>query len=381
MYIILAVILVLILYTFQFRLYQRKWSDRLKVNARFNIGEVYEGEEASLQETIENAKLLPLPMVKMKLQLSRKLLFHEKENTSVSDFFNRTDIYTIKANQRVIRTLKFTCSKRGYFDFHEVDVLGSDLFLTKEFVHKVDTASSLYVYPKKCDSDILEPVLNKVNGEIVTKRNYVDDPFLLRGIREYQTYDSMKNINWKASAKTGELMVNMHDYTSKRSLRVFLYLEDSGLRKENEIKELCISMVMSLVDEYAEISVPVCFYSNTSDVLTGEYIHLDEGCGKGFTLAVKKSLARINLDKRGYSYNDSIMGYLNSDAKDSFTVIISPYMKKDFQDMLIEYSMKNSDFCWICPFYKDSLLKVDDSLLSKTIQIDGSVAIYEASKN
>lgn len=381
MYILFAALFVLLLYMAQFELYKRTWANKLKVSARFNIFEVYEGEDASLEETIENAKLLPLPMVTMKLQLSRKLLFHEKENTSVSDFYNRTDIYAIKSSERVIRTLKFTCSKRGYYDFNGVDVIGTDLFLSNEFVKKINTSSFLYVFPKICDSHLIDPILNKINGEMRTKRNLVEDPFELRGIREYQTYDSMKNVNWKASAKTDDLMVNMHDYTTRSSLRIFLHLEDSSYRREDELKELCISMAMAVIEEFSMKSVPVCFYTSTMDCITNEYIHLDEGCGEGFTYASKKALARIDLSKGSYSLEDSILNYLYDAQKDSYTVIVSSYLKPEFQDAIHKLTDKDCDFSWICPHYMDSSLKVYDSLKSNTHEIDAKEAllIYEKS--
>jgi uncharacterized protein (DUF58 family) len=68
-----------------------------------------------------------------------------------------------------------------------------------------------------------------VNGVMQTKRQFLEDPFEYRGMREYQPYDDMKSINWKATAKTGDFKVNLHDFTTVRSVRIFLNLEDTGI--------------------------------------------------------------------------------------------------------------------------------------------------------
>ena len=58
------------------------------------------------------------------------------------------------------------------------------------------------------------------------RRWIVDDPFMLAGVREYQYGDSMRDVNWKATAKTGNLQVNQRDFTADRRLMVYLNVED-----------------------------------------------------------------------------------------------------------------------------------------------------------
>ena len=134
MYIVFAAVLALLLYEFQYILYKKRWFYGLKTDAFFKVSEAMAGDEATLTEVIENRKGLPLPMVKVKLQLSRKLEFTETNSAKVSDYFYRTDIYAIGANPKVTRTINFTCRHRGYYDFHGVDVVGTDLFFSWDFV-------------------------------------------------------------------------------------------------------------------------------------------------------------------------------------------------------------------------------------------------------
>ena len=51
-------------------------------------------EQATLTEVIENRKLLPLAYLNVKFQVSRNLVFQNMENTSVSDFNYKNDVFS-----------------------------------------------------------------------------------------------------------------------------------------------------------------------------------------------------------------------------------------------------------------------------------------------
>lgn len=381
MYIIVAAAFVVFLYWLQLQIYSKKWSENLKADAYFGVSEVFEGEGADLTETLENAKWLPLPMVKMKLQLSRKLLFRDRDNSVVSDYFYRTDIYSIWPNQKVTRSMKFICSKRGYYDFRGIDLVGSNLFFTKEYVESVDTTSHLYVFPKLYNPEIMEPIFNKINGDVLTKRNLVEDPFELRGIREYQPYDGMKNINWKASAKTDDLMVNVHDYTTHRTIRVFVDFEKPKVMTREEILELCISMAAANVAKYAQNGVLVSIYANSHDILTDKPLIMDPGCGENFLRGVNRALARIDLSKNAYSFRKLYGELVTDEADDSYSVIYSANMQDDFQKLLLEMVDRKKDFCWICPKYAEDDFEVDENLREYCLMVKAEEALYEISNS
>lgn len=379
MYILFAAIFILLLYYLQSYVYRTRWSDKLKTDAFFSVNEVFEGEGAELTETIENAKWLPLPMVKIKLELSRQLRFRDTENSVVSDYFYRTDIYSIGPNQKVTRSMKFRCTARGYYTFRGVDVIGTGLFFSNEYVESVDTSSFLYVFPKLHNPGIMEPVLNRINGETLTKRNLAEDPFEFRGIREYQPYDTMKNINWKASAKTGDLLVNVHDYTSHRTIRVFIDLDRPKMITKDEVIELCISMAAANIAEYAQNGIPVSVYSNGCDIITGTPLFIDEGCGEYFLRGTNRSLARIDLSKKNADFRKTFENQLFDDTTDSYTVIYSANMQQEFQNVLMELKDRNKDFCWVFPKYKDEDFEIAEELKENCLLVTAEEALYELS--
>lgn len=379
MYIILVAALGAFLFFVQAGIYKRNWKKNLNVKAFFTRQEAKAGEEASLTEVIENVKALPLPVVKMKLQLSRKLLFRENENTAVSDYFNRTDIYSIKPYEKVTRTITFLCKERGYYDFNCIDVIGSDLFLWASYVETFESNSNLYVYPKPYEREIIEPLLDEINGEIKVKKNLVTDPFEYKGIREYQPYDSLKYINWKASAKTGDLLVNERDYTAKRRIRILLNFENATILKHDELLEMSISIAIASVIYFSKQGISVGIYGNSKDILTDEKLCVDLGWGEGHINMINRALARIDLEKTASPFDKAFVKDALLEDTDSYVIVISPNETDEFQEVLLDIKNSGRDVRWICPVYKSSQFEIEPDLSDITRLVGAEEALYEIS--
>lgn len=380
MYILFAALFAFLLYICEHTIYKRLWNKNLHVDAHFLVNEAFVGDEASLVETIENSKSLPLPTVKMKLQLSKDLDFKDKDNSKVSDFFYRTDLYSIGPKERVKRTINFKCGKRGYYDFHGIDVVAADLLFSSEFVMECGAKSFLYVYPKPYRLRNYEPIVNRINGDILTKDKFLEDPYEFKGIREYQTFDSLKNVNWKASAKSESLMVNMHANTAEKTIRIFLNFENDTIYEEAELKELSISIAAALAVDYCKNGIELSLFSNAPDILTGDLSIVEGGSGDSHIGALNRTFARMNLSKKAVPFKN-LKDILLNPKRTECTIVISPYMKEDFQDLLSELQGKKKDFLWICPAYANSKYEVRAELKQNTAVIPAKEAMYELSRS
>ena len=201
-------LIAIILFILQRQIYRRIWNRSLYVKVFFTKSEMYEGEKGEIHEVIENRKHLPLPILKVKFSTSRHLSLGNMEGSRVTDLLYWNDIFHVGGGERLTRRLEFKALKRGYYKITGVDLVSADLFLTTEMVETRTDPTCLYVYPKPFMSNEFWQSLQQLNGEVLTKRHLMEDPFEYRGIREYQPYDDMRSVNWKATAKTGELKVN-----------------------------------------------------------------------------------------------------------------------------------------------------------------------------
>lgn len=229
--------------------YRSMWAKDLTMRFSFGQPYVYAGETANLREIIENRKKMPVTPLEVRFRIKRGVYFTETDNTSVSDFVYKRDIYALLGRQRITRTLQMQCAKRGHYQIEDVSVLSYSLLHEKTYHLEMDTDAQLYVYAKRVNvSDILNEC-RRMLGEQESQRKYLEDPFAFASIREYTIQDPMKSINWKASAKTGGLMVNTYTSMHKENVMIYLDLEDRLIMKKEHLIEDSISVAATLFDK------------------------------------------------------------------------------------------------------------------------------------
>ena len=340
-----------VFYFLQARLYGRFWDRGLTARLFFSAGSATEGEQCYLSEQVENRKALPLPMLKVKFQVSRKLRFEDEGDSAVTDQYYRNDILSLGPNQRVTRRIPFRCTARGYYRINGLDLVASDLFLSREMIERIGEESVLYVYPRPAHGVSLDAAIRKLNGEILTKRHLLEDPFEYRGLREYAPFDEPRSINWKATARTGNLMVNLKGYTALRAVRIFLNLEDRGIWKRQELLELCIRIAVRIAGELLRQGIRTAVYCNARDVLTGEVMHLLPGAGAGHMEQLNRAFARLNLEEAAIPFEEAFRGELEADGKDTATLFLSAQTDEEFQELIRHFARSGADFTWMCPLY------------------------------
>ena len=365
----------LVLYKLQDELYRRYWDKDLFVTMEFSEESATEGDKCELQELVENDKFLPLPALKVKFQVSRWLQFENMDKgSSVTDQYYRNDVLSIKPYMRHVRRLPFLCKKRGYYTINGLDMVAGNLFLSVEWPKSVDSQTRLYVYPRPFDSQEFLQALQRMTGEVLCRRHLQEDPFEYRGIREYSFRDSMRDINWKATARTDELKVNQKNYTALQAVRLFLNLEDGALMRQVELLEDSIRMAAGAAQQFLGQGIRTALYTNGPDLLSGELISLEAASGAGHMESVNKSLARIELDGQipafVQTFGDVVKGE-DGNSGEVYSVFFSSDGQEDFQQLLCECLQSRMDFLWICPVLPRMEPKIRPELEPYTILIQG----------
>ena len=332
-------------------IYGRFWDRGLSARLFFSAQSVTEGERCFLSEQVENRKALPLPMLKVKFQVSRKLHFEDEGDSAVTDQYYRNDILSLGPHQRLTRRIPFRCTARGYYRIEGLDLVASDLFLSREMVSETGTESVLYVYPAPVRGASLDAAIRRLNGEILAKRHLLEDPFEYRGLREYAPFDEPRSINWKATARTGDLTVNLRGYTALRAVRIFLNLDDRGIWKRQELLELCIRIAARIAQELLRQGIRTAVFCNARDVLTGEVMRLAPGAGAGHLEQLNRALARLDLDREAPLFEETFAAELEAEGKDTASLFLSAQTDEDFQRLLERFSRSGAEFTWMCPLF------------------------------
>lgn len=342
-------IIAAVLFFTQQHIYKNLWSKHLNVSLSFTTPEIFEGDTGYLQEIITNRKRLPLPMLKVKFQTNRNLIFEDSKNAKTTDQYYRNDVFQINGGEKITRTLSFVGGKRGYYQINSIDLVATDLFMATQMYSELKTRQDIYVYPKPFHSDAFKRSLQQINGEVLSKRHLLEDPFEYRGIREYQPYDDMKSVNWKATAKTDELKVNQKNYTALKVVRIFLNLEDTGILKKTDCVEASIQIGAGLAQFFLSQGMLVSCYCNGVDILNNQPLILKASAGTGQLKNLYRSLAKIDIEKPMVNFCDTFGETLLTEAGQIMTFIVSPNHYDDFVSLLEQYKSSGNDFVWFYP--------------------------------
>jgi hypothetical protein len=363
MKIVSAMIGALLLFLLQNYIYRHFWNKNLSINLNFSDEKAIEGEELILYETVINKKLLPLPILKVKFMTSKYLTFLDTNNSKITDNYYRNDLLSIMMYQKLTRSLSFICSHRGYYTINGMDLVCCDMFISFEAVSSYDLDIHLYVYPRPVEYSRLQSPFKKMLGTILTKRYINEDPFEFRSIREYQSYDTLKAVNWKASAKTGSLKVNVNDYTASQQVKILLNLESETIWKHEDLLEESIRIAASFASAFIEQGIPTAIYTNALDTITKKVLYVPAGSGTNHVRALHETLSRIDTTLEMPAFVPTIQEELLHASENDYILLISSYQKEDLQNLLSTLIHTKLDYSWIVPCNHVVKLNVRDNLM------------------
>lgn len=293
MAVLLALAALLTLFLLVSFLYSRLWEKGLETKLSFLDEYAVEDEEAELAEVVVNRKLLPLPALEIDFHMDRGLLFTDFKNTAVSDHSYRRDVFSLGARQKITRTLRFRCARRGYYQIRNAGICCWNLLLTKKYVSSQQQNARFYVLPRPVPAERAAIPFSSVMGSLLSRKRAWDDPFEFAGLRAYDKGDPIKYINWKATARTGELLVNMHESTLSQRVLVAVDLEGEGARQADLLNEEAVRVASSLCAFLLREGMKVDVLSNGTDLLTGKPLVVSGVSGAGSTLWLKKKFSCV----------------------------------------------------------------------------------------
>ncbi len=326
--------------------------DNLHLKVEFSKNVANFGEDIELIEVAENKKRLPLPFIILKFEAPREIKFYDMMNTSTSDLLYREDMLTMKAFSKHTRRIKAQCTKRGYYVFPRVGITTSDLLLTERFTMDFNNESHLVVLPEILNTELMQMLTSVTLSELQCRRTLLTDPFTLAGIREYGPNDPMNSINWKASARTGELMVNQNASTCAQKVHIFINLEYYNTKHSTSLLEKSISLAYTYLIELAELGIPASVYTNGLDVISGAPVISETDLGSATLDERAIMLARIDLKQPAGSFVETLEKYIPATESDDFILIISPQFNGDFRPVLLDMKSRRPSLFWLMPGYK-----------------------------
>ena len=253
---------VAIIYLLIRAVYLRIWDRGLSVELAFGQHAVSEGQQATLRATVTNAKLLPLPFLMLRYKMNRGLRMGENANATVTDKLNVVEYFSVLGNERVVREQKVEATRRGCYHIDVLNLMMPQLISGQESFLVLPQDTELIVYPKLLEIPEMWGICEKIIGDIVSRRRLFEDVFSFRGIRDYTRTDPLSAVNWKATARTGKMMVNLRDYTFGQEVRILLNLEEPNYRYGEDVLENAIRIAATVACRCISDRIPVSLISN-----------------------------------------------------------------------------------------------------------------------
>ena len=150
----------------------------------------------------------------------------------------------IAPRSSVLGSYSTVCYRRGEYQFGPMRVECSAPFGLFRSRRKVEAPLRVLVYPQVFDFAVARPQGELLEGvTVATPTQRSGD---VRGSREYQSGDSLRQVHWRSSARYGQLMVKEYDRGPESQVALFFSTRQSyGTGKETTL-EYSIKLAASI---------------------------------------------------------------------------------------------------------------------------------------
>lgn len=236
------------------------WSRRsmadLRIQRRYQeralLGDVVEVELA-----VENRGWLPVPWLEVHDRLPLAL--------ATPPFFRA--LVSLQPREKRVFRYELHCRQRGWYPIGPLTVQLGDVFGVRNRQQDYAAGAHLTVYPKILPIDELGLPSKSPFGHLRTQQLLYEDPSRVVGVRDYQSGDSLRKINWKVSASSGRLQVKKLEPAMTLETVILLNVDTSEYTRQHAYSgaEMAIIVAASIANHLAGLRQEVGLLSNGTD--------------------------------------------------------------------------------------------------------------------
>jgi uncharacterized protein (DUF58 family) len=247
------------------------------------------GEKVRVDLNIKNRSFLPVPWLQIRESLPVGL--HSRGPFQ--------DVVYLTPKGNLDFSYQLDCKKRGLYPVGPLHLFSGDVLgVGKNRTHSL-APEYLTVYPKiiplvKIDFPSQSPM-----GTLRHNQPIFEDPTRVRGKRDYTAGDSLRRIDWKATATSGRLQVKQFEPSISLETMIFLNLNanEYDFRTRFFDSELAITVAASMANWIVSARQSVGLATNGYDPLMDASFPpiLPARRGRGHLLRLLEILARLQM--------------------------------------------------------------------------------------
>lgn len=268
----------------------RWWSaqivNRLSFTRRFDH-KVFPGETVPVRLELENRSLLPAVWLRVQ----------DYYPIEVAEFNAFSHIISLAPREKTRLNYNLKAHKRGYYTIGPLHVSSGDLLGMSAEKHSEGPTDHLTVYPRVIALTEVKLPSQSPMGTMRHKQPIYEDPTRTMGKRDYLPGESLRRIDWKATATTGRMQTKLFEPSIALETVIFLNLNalDYHLKTRFEATELAIVVAASIASWVVSKRQSTGMIANGLDPLSADSqpVPLLPRKGRGNLMRLLEILARI----------------------------------------------------------------------------------------
>jgi uncharacterized protein (DUF58 family) len=247
------------------------------------------GEQIDIDLQVENKGLLPVLWLELRETLPVALVGPNSFRS----------VITLGPGGQANFEYHVDARKRGYYPVGPLFIASGDILGLRESQQMEFPAEHLVVYPRIVPFTSMEIPSYSPQGSLRHRLPLFEDPTQVFGKRDYTAGDSLRRIDWKASASTGQLQVKLFEPSIALETCILLNLnaEDYYYRSRVDTTELAIVIAASISNWIVSKKQMVGLLVNGQDPLTADRKpqFVPPRKGKRHLMRLLETLARAEL--------------------------------------------------------------------------------------
>lgn len=232
------------------------------------------GEEVTLTVRIANRKILPLTWLQTEDRVPSKLTIARARvvDTNEGPAAYLRNLLPMLPYEQIVRRYTIACRRRGLFEFGPGSLQTGDLLGYAQRTVRIPQVHRLLIYPKLFELDFPPLASRRIVGARSANRPILTDPSRTVGVRGYQPGDPLRHVEWRATARSRDLLVRVFEPSTDLAMAIFLNLKVptfSWTAEEEPELEFSISLAASLARWSLERKYPAGVFGNGARGETG----------------------------------------------------------------------------------------------------------------
>lgn len=258
---------------------------------------LYAGESLDIEVSLTNDKPLPLPWLSTQDRFDRQLIVSGAGRlVRAKDEWQLRRRVSAGPYERLRWKYHVECPRRGYYMVGPAFLRSGDPFSFYESEQQLTQSQALVVYPRVLPLEDLGLSRRFPFEASRSARGVIDDPLNIVGARPYAEGDTLRQVHWRASARSVGLQSKVWRPTQEASVLILLNLASSKYAWEEldvEAVERAISAAAAVVQRAHAVRWAFGLYVNGLQPGTRQRIRTGLARGDNALGTVMETLAKL----------------------------------------------------------------------------------------